>query len=1297
MRKIADLLNAAKKRTSTTVNRATAAIVALAMLGTVAGVSATAMAQDENASDAQTQTTQAQTVDGQAADAQNAQTTENTDANATQSDDSAASNTSTEQVSNTAADTPSAQADDAFDAHTVTGYSPTNITTDLFDYWLTGQNDQDNNDDISSTLNEGINAGHQLKFLRKSYGSEGGNLGRSANSGSMNAWTGKSSNNQGGPFAGMVESDLQPNDDGYPQLKAGQYYEGQDTRNNGNRLSTDTGATTSQESLAYLFNNSAADGKAVYSNVKGLFQINDDGLYTYDSQKNFASYDQTSNSFKLYDSAAVNTDNSVADQSNGQFFPFNTANQVFNTPTDGQKTLTAKDGLYSTNQVMNHYFGLHMRSEFVQPTGGKVNGKDMVFNFSGDDDVWVFIDGKLVGDVGGMHDRLQLSINFATGIVSVTNGASYDDSTTWSQVNTTLRKALGLNSTTLENDSEHTLDFFYLERGNGNSNLKLETNLATRPANELIKVDQTGTAIQGVHFDLYQADANYNKTSDTPVADGTTDPNGQFDFTESGSNKLLSLSELYGNGAHPYYVVEENAAPKGYRKAQPMQLKLQTDAKGNVYATAANKFQTGAIASPRVQTTITATSITGKAEGKADSTSTAVTDDMLKNGKIVAVPMRFNTSTSCPDGSTGKNCWVAVTGDAENGWTEVTDSNGNVLTGFASILAAAQLNYKKHGALYNTFAKNENAQWSVDVNDLPGEINEYYYAATNNADINYAIGYFYIPTSSLQGGSSTAGMYHLDSENYDRKYASVLQIPNIKNILVVQKTDADGQVIKSGDKTTDASDDEKATFALYADNNGQPGDKLSDKQTTDQNVADGRLGLAGAVSFPSDKNDTASLLETGKTYWVKETAHPKGYLINDHWIKVIVDDAGVHADATGYVQNADGSMSQVKAGTDDNITVNVGLGTLVRTMTQWAGDGGDDPLQFVNGLKQTGTENNGAITWIDADTSSETIRHFQYGYGADADVPLLKYGYFALDRGWNRYAHQTLLETTFESEDGFSDVKVTPCPSKSTTPDGCNAPADLQNASPLFTGSTIIRVADETTDAHARVEMNKKVEGGDWSGANGKNFTFTMIRTDNESGDVTVPGNNAPQKLLKCDVTGLDWSSCDTADTQNNTVKKIAAHTVGAIKKDKTQTVGLNADGTATAGALPELKFTAAGTYTFLLKEDTANAEKNWKYDTSSVNGENGYSVKITVTRNDTTGELTAVITYGDATGEAVNGVIGAAPTFVNHYIAPVSALPLTGGMSARNWLIFGGLAVVAAAVAAMIVNEYRKRNGLML
>ena len=60
-----------------------------------------------------------------------------------------------------------------------------------------------------------------------------------------------------------------------------------------------------------------------------------------------------------------------------------------------------------------------MTTTFIQPQGGQIDGQDMIFSFSGDDDVWVYIDGVLVLDIGGSHSAIEGTINFNTGIVTV--------------------------------------------------------------------------------------------------------------------------------------------------------------------------------------------------------------------------------------------------------------------------------------------------------------------------------------------------------------------------------------------------------------------------------------------------------------------------------------------------------------------------------------------------------------------------------------------------------------------------------------------------------------------------------------------------------------------------------------------------------------------------------------------------------------------------------------------------------------------------------------------------------------
>ena len=430
--------------------------------------------------------------------------------------------------------------------HTVQTVNPTGTTVNLFDYWVVdGANDSSaniNNDNKND--NTGINKDHQLKF-------NGG-----AGTG-INKWTGRSVIDGFGrlPF---VKNTLV---NGYPEIKAGTY------------TSYGTKGDCTDESLAYLFNNASQandkqDGKAVYNNVQGLFQLKD-GYYVYDSygsDGNYAVYNPTTNSFDVYDKAGVYKGDANSETNLGQFFPFDSARKVFEEKNGQLSPIRITDG---TNDKLNHHFGMSMTTEFVQPAGGKTtDNNDMVFEFSGDDDVWVYIDGVLAGDLGGIHEKATLDINFATGEVKVghidgANGAEKEIEKTNIKAKF---KAAGADTTnfrdnTFRDSTKHTLSFFYLERGAGASNMSLKFNLTTLPSSEVAKVDQNGEAVQDATFALYQSDDKWNVQDGVePIAQGTTNANGQLVLLKP-DRSVLSFDNQHAEG-HDYFVLKEENCPR---------------------------------------------------------------------------------------------------------------------------------------------------------------------------------------------------------------------------------------------------------------------------------------------------------------------------------------------------------------------------------------------------------------------------------------------------------------------------------------------------------------------------------------------------------------------------------------------------------------------------------------------------------------------------------------------------------------------------------------------------------------
>lgn len=1094
--------------------------------------------------------------------------------------------------------------------HIVTPAAPENVTVNLFDYWVkTEEPSKETNGDIlkksdihyheeggegalgdkptgyssKDDWNLGINKGHLLLF--------GDGM---IHAGLWNKGAGENCR-YGKQYAGMEEivKNLLSKD-GYPELNLenadkiltsnrespeiddnynidkyklikdykltgdhidnkGDAYDSSDIQNLsktvidawGRNIDTDT------ESLQYLFDpEKTHDCKTSYTDVTGLFQLDDEGYYYYNMRENFAEFveKEGDNHFILYDAPA--TTRTDGENSIGNFFPFNKGTEVFNglTTDENGKEILSSTGIPCSGNSMNHHLGMTVDITFRQPNNGEINvgteKEHMTFGFSGDDDVWVFIDNVLVLDLGGIHSEIYGTIDFCTGEVCIgraftTHGIPEDPTNPDIVVTrTTLRdlfekagrggKKIDWKGNTFASNTDHELKMFYLERGNYDSSIALRFNLQPTLYQQVKKVDQNGEPVGGVEFELYEAEQGdegilclytdskdnndtpfyVKQTGTKPLTSIATGPDGTVQFVSNEQTKQGErLPFNFPDRGDAYYILHEVSAPEGYR-ALPTDIVLHYDPE-TAMLSVANRWTTGAYACSTSNIMGAGTPTYGQVtikDGNADiqaNTKLPVSPKKQRTGLVVAVPMLLQEH---------KGTWTAL--------------YGSNLEGFQSVEIAASANGDKaaqawrkavlYAALKQAGGSDSWSDWHLDwdeenhrlegtLTDLPGLASRYLLYNKVNGDMRMVYGIIEPDALKVLGikGNTSQELYealgeYVKANGVDSTLKEILEVEvddtgsgqgfsflNVdqfnRNFRAMIYIPNDQRELRLWKVDQDGKGVNGAVFALYKD-----GKELTTGTTANVDGRDGVLIFAPYVEEGKEGYVKVTWADAdGKsTYYIQEKKEPTGYEINPTKIPIVI---GTHAVYAGAGDKNDG------------VKVMAGVGHLTQTMQQFAKDDGVDiTLRDITAYGQSKDEFSEEWTDMELSTTLEgkpVLRSMNLHHGINK---VMDYGLHDKDGGKN-------YDPFFVTDEGFIRARVEqnypalmpdgPYPDQGATTDTNKSNLGEADLTSLFTLLNVIVVTDETKadTKTGKLTIEKTVVGDGLEEADyKKNFEFIV-------------------------------------------------------------------------------------------------------------------------------------------------------------------------------------------------------------
>lgn len=1111
-----------------------------------------------------------------------------------------------------------------------------------------------------------INSKHTLKFK---------NVG---NPGTYNRYVG----NGKGAYTGIVNKILTK---GYPAMAA------------------DKGS----ESLDYLFGGKSDSAVTNYTPAGGLLTLDKDGYYGFDADSQNATYDTALSKFTLSNRPCTNQSDTPC------FAPF------------GNDT---KDNKYS--------FGMNLGAEFYMPKDGKVNNQDMVFDFTGDDDVWVFIDGVLVLDLGGIHQALDGSINFATGKITYDKTQRYGNppAATITQAFTNAGKTW--DSTAYKT---HHLSFFYLERGDGGSNCKIRFNLPVKPSKAIdIEKETLGTidADKQFQFQLF-------------VGSSSTPYQGKYSVYDAYTNQVLFDTQTSNNGVITLAKGQfARVQSDSFTDATPYKVRELNSSDYTVSANGSPMTQQGSNDNAYAETGSFTVGTTGHVTIVNSNVKPSNNKSIVKTDGGDGDQYTLNLTAS--GDSTSSTVTTATPADIVLVMDKSGSMNENNRDANAQ-KAAKDLAKKLLTGTNSKLPPEQQVQMAVVTFSTEASLKQKF--TTNVSEINNAV------RGNPDGGTNWEAALKQANDLQGRSGVK-------KHIIFL----SDGNPTY---RTTSYSG--CYSYSLWGwtahPEYTTPESCRAQRYTWGENPDGGSDGAYGAGS--SDDygfNYAAALAEANRrgdaALYVVKTSTDANKMAD------LAEQAnavnGKEFDGTNAA-NLTKAFDQIYSSITSSAKIRVF--SITDTLSQWV-----DPVEFagvVNGtdITQYVTVKNGSIKLtsgyaatysVDSSGNRTVTVTFNDTDGIVAektDVIDVSFKVKPSDAAYTNYASGNNYPNTGDVQTGAAsagqqgyysnaDAKLNYCVLTEVNGATSCERTEAEYPHPVVQVKlgkiNITKQWSDGADKHANdsvtVQLQRKAIGaadstaenvGDPITLNADNkwtttvdnlvpgYTYSVVETPgNDRYDVTYTGNNT--ELTK----KMVWSSNADAGTLKatitNTLKTVSLQHLISVRKNLTGrewkdsdqfgftleaednaplpasckdqqpcTVTVKHDSTEHSAAFDDITYNAGGaTYTYYVTENSGSISA-LHYSQAK------YKVVVTVAKNNDgawTASVTSVTKVQDDNGQKVSESqsVSTPVAFTNHYIA-VSALPLTGGMTDRQWLFVGG---VVGGLAVLLIGAAGVWNG---